>query len=109
MKQTELRIGHIPALLWGEPTCHLLVAVHGNMSHKSDTVIALLAEYAVERGYQVLSFDLPEHGDRKSETTLCKVQTCVEELHTIMAYAKTIAQEISLFGCSMGAYFSLLA
>lgn len=69
----------------------------------------MLAEHAVEQGYQVLSFDLPEHGDRKHENTLCKGQTCVEELRVVMEYARTIAQEISLFGCSMGAYFSLLA
>ena len=109
MKQKNLQIEHIPALLWGEPSNRLIVAVHGNMSHKSDTVIAILAEYAVTKGYQILSFDLPEHGDRKGEHTLCKAQTCVEELRTVMEFAKTQAQEISLFGCSIGAYFSLLA
>ena len=109
MKQTQLNIGNIPALLWGDATGRLLVAVHGSMSHKADTVIALLAREAVERGYQVLSFDLPEHGDRKDEPTLCKAQNSVEELRAVMAYAKTQATEISLFGCSLGAYFSLLA
>lgn len=109
MKQTTLKIGHIPALLWGECSGRLLIAVHGNMSHKADTVIELLAQHATLQGYQVLSFDLPEHGDRKDSPILCKVQTCVEELRSVMAYAKTLATEISLFGCSMGAYFSLLA
>ena len=109
MKQMTQTVGHIPAILWGEPTGHLIVAVHGNQSHKADTVISLLAEQAAARGYQVLSFDLPEHGDRKQEPTLCKVQTCTEELRAIMAYAKTLAQEICLFACSIGAYFSLLA
>lgn len=109
MKQTSFSIGHIPALLWGESTGRLLLAVHGNLSHKADTVIALLAQCALPHGYQVLSFDLPEHGDRTGEPTLCKVQTCVQELHTVMAYAKTLAAEISLFGCSFGAYFGLLA
>lgn len=109
MKQTSLSIGHIPALLWGEPTGRLLVAVHGNQSHKADTVIELLAQHAALQGLQVLSFDLPEHGDRKGEPTLCKAQICVEELQAIMKYAKTMWAEISLFGCSIGAYFSLLA
>lgn len=109
MKQTTLKIGNIPALLWGEPSDKLVIAVHGNMSHKADTVIDLLAQCAAQKGYQVLSFDLPEHGERKDEPTLCKVQTCVDELHSVMEYAKTQAKEISLFGCSIGAYFSLLA
>jgi hypothetical protein len=109
MKQKQLTIKHIPAILWGEPSDRLILSVHGNMSHKADTVIDLLARHATEKGYQVLSFDLPEHGDRKGEPILCKVQTCVEELCTVMEYAKTKATHISLFGCSMGAYFSLLA
>lgn len=109
MIQTTLNIGHIPALLWGEATGRLLLAVHGSQSHKADTAIALLAEHAAHKGYQVLSFDLPKHGDRKGEPALCKAQTCVEELRSVMKYARTLAAEISLFGCSLGAYFSLLA
>lgn len=109
MKQLRLQIGRIPAVLWGEPSDKLILAVHGSMSHKTDSVIALLAQHTVARGYQVLSFDLPEHGDRKNETTRCKAQVCVEELRSVMLYAKTVAREISLFGCSMGAYFGLLA
>lgn len=109
MNQKQLAIQHIPAILWGEASDRLILCVHGNLSHKADTVVEILAQKATEKAYQVLSFDLPEHGDRKGEPTLCKVQTCVEELHTVMDYAKTLAREISLFGCSMGAYFSLLA
>lgn len=109
MKTHRIEIGKIPALLWGEPTGRLLVAVHGSMSHKADTVIELLAQQATRQGYQVLSFDLPEHGERKTDPTLCKAQICVEELGHIMAYAKNLAPKISLFGCSLGAAFSLLA
>jgi len=109
MKQEQLAIAHIPAILWGEASDHLILSVHGNMSHKADTVIDFLAQHATGKGCQVLSFDLPEHGDRKGESTLCTVQTCVEELRTVMEYAKTQAKAISLFGCSMGVYFSLLA
>lgn len=57
----------------------------------------------------MLSFDLPKHGDRKSETALCKVQNCVEDLNTIMKYAKSLSNNVSVFGCSLGAYFSLVA
>ncbi len=109
MKRIARKIDHIPTILWGPYTGRLLVAVHGNQSHKEDTVLVMLAEVAVERGYQMLSFDLPEHGERKNEKIACHVENCVKELHAIMDYAKTMAEEISLFGCSLGAYFSLLA
>lgn len=70
MKQEYIKIQHIPTILWGEKSDRILIAAHGNMSHKSDTVIERLAQAAESKGYQVLSFDLPEHGDRKSEPTL---------------------------------------
>lgn len=105
----NLSIQHIPALLWGPQSERVILAVHGSGSSKSDAPIALLAEVATERGYQVLSFDLPEHGDRKQEQTLCKVQTCVAELQQVLAFAQTQFAQISLFANSMGAYFSLLA
>lgn len=109
MKQKQISIGHIPAILWGDISGKLIIAVHGNKSHKEDVVIETLASIATNRNYQVLSFDLPEHGDRKVEGILCKVQTCVFELESVMEYAKTVSTEISLFACSIGAYFSLLA
>lgn len=108
IKQTFL-IDHIPAILWGEKKSKLFIAVHGNMSSKSDVPIAILAEEAVPLGYQVLSFDLPQHGDRKNEPTLCKAQNCVADLEKVMKFAKLQAESISLFANSIGAYFSLLA
>lgn len=109
MIKKELRINNIPAILWGEDSSRLFIAIHGNMSSKSDMPIVILAEEVVPLGYQVLSFDLPEHGDRKNESTLCKAKTCVQELIKIMDFARARTKHISLFACSMGAYFSLLA
>ena len=74
-----------------------------------DEPISILAEIAALHGYQVLSFDLPEHGERKAEKTPCKVQNCVEDLKEVMNYARGEWQFVTLFGVSMGAYFSLLA
>jgi alpha-beta hydrolase superfamily lysophospholipase len=104
----DLKINGIPAILWGGKAPKLFIAVHGNMSSKSDDVIVILAEKATQSGYQVLSFDLPEHGERRNDPTPCKVQYCVKDLSAIIGYAKTKWDEISLFACSMGAYFSLL-
>ena len=109
MCRQNLTIANIPAVLWGEPSDKIMVAVHGNASNKADEPIALLAGAAVPLGYQVLSFDLPQHGDRKNEPTLCKVQNCIQDISRIMDFAAGQAGQISLFACSMGAYFSLLA
>ena len=80
------------------------------MSNKKDEVIKILANRVVSKGYQVLSFDLPEHGERKDDTNyLCKVQNCVKDLNQIIEYARKNYAEINLWACSMGAYFSLLA
>ncbi len=109
MQKQHLGIENIPAILWGESSDKLFIAVHGNMSNKADDVIVALAEEVVPLGYQVLSFDLPEHGDRTDEGYPCNVQNCVADLKAIMRYAQSISANISLFACSMGAYFSLLA
>ena len=109
MIRRNLCVEGIPAILWGKETGKMMVAVHGNMSNKADEPIVLLAEAAIPSGYQVLSFDLPQHGDRKEEPTLCKVQNCVHDLATMMNYARQASKDVSLFACSMGAYFSLIA
>lgn len=109
MKKRKFEIEGIPAVEWGAKKEHVYIAVHGNMSNKEDTIIKLLAEIAVEKNCQVLSFDLPQHGERKKIGIPCKVQFCVKDLKIIMLYAKQHWKNISLFACSMGAYFSLLA
>ena len=106
----RITINKIPSILWGEKSNKVFIAVHGNMSNKEDSVIKILAELVVANGYQLLSFDLPEHGERKTDTTyLCKVQNCINDLNQIIEYAKVNYSEINLWACSMGAYFSLLA
>ena len=69
----------------------------------------------MERGWQVLSFDLPDHGDRKGENTAgkaknrCTVFDGMRDLAIVLAYAKAKWRRLALFGCSIGAYFSLMA
>lgn len=109
MTLQKLRIGHIPAVLWGDTGKQMLIAVHGSHSSKIDDCIWVLAEEATKRGYRLLSFDLPQHGERVYEPAPCMVDQCVAELREVLRFARGIASRISVFGCSMGAYFSLLA
>ena len=110
MKVDRIKINDIPSIIWGENSNKVFIAVHGNMSNKEDEVIKILAEKITKKGYQLLSFDLPEHGERKdNKNYLCKVQNCVNDLKQVILYAKEKYNEIYLWACSMGAYFSLLA
>lgn len=109
MKTEKIMINNIPSIIWGEKSNKVYIAVHGNMSNKEDEGIKILAEKAKEYGYQVLSFDLPEHGERKDEKTICNPMNAIHDLKEILSYAKENYKEIRLWACSMGAYFSMLA
>ncbi|AQR94863.1 alpha/beta hydrolase [Clostridium saccharoperbutylacetonicum] len=104
----NLKIGNIPAILWGPKSDELFIVVHGNMSNKASDLITVFAEQAIVRGYQILSFDLPEHGERKRVNDDCKIQECVRDLKIIMDYAKSLSNNISVLACSLGAYCTLL-
>ncbi len=99
----------IPALLWGEGDGPLVLAVHGYMSHKADDVSCVLAGVATETGGRVLSFDLPEHGDRRGENYACTHAHAVADLLAVYAQAASCATDIRFFGCSIGVYYGLLA
>ena len=109
MQIEKLKINEIPALLWNKPSDKLIVAVHGSHSSKIDDCIWILAEEADKHDYQVLSFDLPCHGERVYELKPGRVEPYLDNLAEIMKFARKHAPNISLFACSMGAYFGLLA
>lgn len=79
------------------------------MSHKKDVPIVLLAQAAQAHGWQVLSFDLPQHGARAQNGWPCTMRNCAADLETVMQYARLQWPHLALFGCSMGAYAGLLA
>lgn len=107
MEKRYVRIGSIPAVLWGADSERLLLLVHGAMSNKEDAAIAAAAECAVKRGYLALSFDLPEHGEREDGVRLCP-QTAIPEIRRIYEEYGAM-RRTALFGCSIGAYFGMLA
>lgn len=107
MLKRSIRINSIPAIVWGEPSSKAYIFVHGKLSQKEEA--ERFAAIACGRGYQVLSFDLPEHGERKADTCKCTVQNGVHDLQEIGEYAAAQWEKLSLFGCSLGAYFSLMA
>lgn len=109
MDTQQIRIDGIPAVLWGAQTDSLFIAVHGDGSHKMDADITILAEEAIAKGYQVLSFDLPENGERKDTPGQLNPWSATEDLRKVLQHARAMADDISLYGCSLGAYFGMLA
>ncbi len=102
-----INIGHIPAIVWSAPSSKAYVFVHGKQSRKEEALG--FAELAARKGWQTLSFDLPEHGSRQGGPLPCDVWNGVRELTAVGAYAARRWQRLGLFSCSLGAYFSLLA
>lgn len=103
-KRTE--IGGVPAILWGEPSDKLYLYVHGKLSSKE--AAASFAPIAAEKGYQTLSFDLAQHGERKDDAKL-DVFSGMRDLNAVADYAFSRWKHVSLYACSIDAYFSLQA
>lgn len=107
MKVTQIEIGGIPALIWGETSDKVLLCVHGKMASKE--CAEGIAGIAQEKGYQTISFDLPQHGERKNEEDRCDIWNGIRDLTTVGDYVFFRWKEASLYACSLGAYFSLHA
>lgn len=106
LNKRRIEIGNIPAILWGKASDKIYIFVHGKGSNKESA--HKFAQIAEDKGYQVLSFDLPEHGERKNENYKCDVFNGVQELKIVWNYVEKKWTSINLFGCSLGAYFSLI-
>ncbi len=102
----KITIGNIPAIIWGIPSEKVYIHVHGKMSKKESAED--FAKIANFKGYQVISFDLPEHGERTDLEYKCNVWNGIRDLEEIYNFSKENWKEINLFACSLGAYFSLL-
>ena len=107
LKKKEFRIDGIPAVLYGENSEKIYIFVHGRYSRKEEA--HFFAETAAESGYQVLSFDLPEHGEREGSQYKCTAVNGVHDLGIIYSFIRERYRSISLYACSLGAFFSLTA
>ena len=101
MENHNIFINEVPAILWGQQSNRLFLYIHGKGGNKEEA--AAFSEIVCQRGFQVLSIDLPEHGQRKSEINTFNPWHAVPELKMIMEYAKKHWQNISLFANSIGA------
>lgn len=106
-ERKELKINGIPAIIWGKPSKKIYIHVHGKMSRKE--YAERFAEIAESKGWQTVSFDLPEHGERTDTAHRCDVWNGVHDLNAVADYVFENWENAALFACSLGAYFSLNA
>lgn len=103
----ERKIERIPALIWGKPTDFLYLYIHGKFGYKEEA--GTFAQTACQRGWQVLSFDLPGHGERKKETGRFVPWHMKSELELIWRVVSHHWNHIALRATSIGVWFSLLS
>lgn len=107
MECRRLTLDGIPALLWGEPSDKLYLCIHGQGGCKEEA--ESISRIVGRGGWQVLSIDLPEHGERRCETDAFDPWHAVPELRQVMRYVRLRWNRIALLANSIGAWFSLLA
>jgi hypothetical protein len=107
MQQVEMKIGEIPAVLYGSRSDSAYLYVHGQNGYKEEA--KRFAEIVSEYGWQVLAIDLPEHGTRKHEADRFLPWIVVSELQQVWAEMTARWERVALRADSIGAWFSLLA
>lgn len=107
MIKQKTKIHDIPALICGAKSDQVFLSIHGQGGNKEEA--AVLSDIVCSNGWQVLSIDLPEHGERKNAEKQFYPWVCVPELVQVMEYAKSNWRTVSLYANSIGAWFSMLA
>lgn len=107
MKENRIVVHGVPAIVWGSPAEKIYLYVHGQDGCKEEA--EAFASIACRHSWQVLSFDLPKHGERKQGKDSFDPWHVVPELAAVMEYAKNQWGHISLFANSIGAWFSMLS
>ncbi len=105
MEAKKIRIDGIPSIIWGKPSDRVYIFVHGKMSCKESA--EAFAQIAEKKGYQTISFDLPQHGERTDSNYRCDIWNGKRDLEIIADYVWANWCEAALFACSIGAFFSL--
>jgi putative alpha/beta hydrolase len=93
-------------LRWGEPGGRAVIGVHGQFSNKHDPVMARCGDVIASWGDQLITFDLPAHGDRQDDKAFTPMDAS-PEVRAFARLARSQSTEVSLLANSIGAYFSL--
>ena len=107
MQERKIQIGRISAVVYGAESENVWLFIHGKQGCKEEG--ASFAKTACANGWQVISIDLPEHGERRGGPEELVPWTVVPELRSVMEYIRKRWRRAALRATSIGAWFSLLA
>ena len=107
MREVRFEIGKIPSIVWGESSEKVYLFIHGKNGCKESA--RGFASIAANKGWAVLSIDLPEHGERKREKGLFVPWHIEPELQIVIHWTKQHWKRVSLRADSIGAWFSMLS
>ena len=107
IQQQQIHVAGISANLYGEPAGNIYLFVHGQGGSKEEA--AAFAQLVCQNGWQVLSFDLPEHGERASDGSALLPWIAVPELQCVWDYLAANWARVALRANSIGDWFSMLA
>lgn len=107
MKIKRFQIGTVPAVLYGEPAEQGYLFLHGQMGRKEEG--ETFAQIACPKGFQVLSIDLPGHGERQNLGEELLPWIAVSDIQSALSWTAHHWKSVSLRANSIGAYFAMLA
>ena len=107
IEKRTVKILGILATIWGTGSKKVYIYLHGQRGNKEEA--SLLASIVCAQGWQVVSFDLPQHGERTQEEVSFVPWHIIPELHHILRYVKQHWTVHALFANSIGAWFSMLS
>lgn len=106
----RISFSKINAVTYGEESDSVYIYVHGLYGKKEDA--EEFSKIANKKGFQVLAFDLPGHGERKKEGEQISTppfSKTVDELEAVYDVACSEWKNVYLYAVSLGAYLSLVA
>ena len=107
MKEERLFIGAIPAVVYGDPSDRAYLFVHGKCGNKEEG--KEFAEIICPKGWQVLSIDMPGHGERQGDISTYDPWHALPDLRQALTWARERWTRLALRATSLGAWCSMLA
>lgn len=100
-----LDIGGIPAKLYrADSAMGTVLAVHGFAGSKESAAIEGLAKLVCGKGLNVITYDLPAHGERSEPTAQLNAEHCIGEIFAVEQYIrKNFGGDMYAFATSFGA------
>ena len=105
----QINFSKIPAAIYGEKSESVYIYVHGLYGKKEDA--EEFSKIANKKGFQVLSFDLPGHGERRKNPEqvpeMPSFSKASADIEVIYNEARSEWKNIYIYSVSLGAYLSL--